>query len=92
MRNEYDHVCVIGHTGLTPEIRHVTTLQSSGTQYHMCSSTLSVQHGNKGLCQQGGREELDNRRVASWVEKSHDGIRKKKEHQLVVTQPTKYGG
>ena len=31
---------------------------------------------------------LDNRRVASGVEKSHDGIRKKKEHQLVVSQPT----
>ena len=30
----------------------------------------------------------DNKRVANGVEKSHDGTRKKREHQLVVLQPT----
>ena len=35
---------------------------------------------------------VDNRRVASRVEKSHDGIRKKKEHQLVVPPTNKHGG
>ena len=80
--------CVRSDTrSLTAEIRHVTTLQSSGTQRHTWFSILPVQQGNKG-CQQRGWRGLDNKRVASGVEKSHDGIRKKEEHQLVVAQPT----
>ena len=71
-------------TSLTPEIRHVTALQSSGTRYNTWFSTLSVQQGNKGLCQQRRWRRWDNKRVASGVEMSHHSIRKKMEHQLVV--------
>ena len=87
MRNEYDHVCDRTHRSYARDQTRDDSPEQRHSIPHVLQHTICATRKQR-LVPTRRMRGLDNRRVASGVEKSHDGIRKKREHQLVVTQPT----